>query len=64
METENYVIKKDYTINELISYLKPEKYSFFFIINDNGKIIKTLSEEQLINSYFKYGPDLSIYKVL
>ncbi len=55
METENYVLKKDYVIEDLISYLKPGKYSFFFIINDNGKIIKTLSEEQIINAYFKYG---------
>ncbi|MBZ4687270.1 MAG: stage sporulation protein [Clostridia bacterium] len=63
MEAENYIAKEDLSLEETISLLKPEKYGILLLVDEKGNITKKLSEEQIINAYFKYGPKLPLYKV-
>ncbi|WDV44682.1 hypothetical protein PV797_14300 [Clostridiaceae bacterium M8S5] len=55
---------EDVKVNKILNKLLPMRYHIIIVINKSGKVIGTLSEEELIESVFKQGFDVIIRELL
>ncbi len=56
--------REDTVIKDILPHIIPNNYHLFYIFNHNGQMIKQISEEQLIDAYFRDGDKLPIGKVV
>ena len=50
-----YYVRENTLIGEVLAYLHPNSYNIFHVFDQSGKQINTVSEEKLIEEYFKNG---------
>ncbi len=55
-----YYIRDDIEIKEVLSHLVPNNYHLFYVFNSRGELVSTVSEEKLIETYFKKGDNIKI----
>lgn len=55
-----YYVRENTPIGEVLPHLHPNTYNVFHVFNQSGEQIKTVSEEKLIEEYFKKGDQVLI----
>ena len=55
-----HYVKDDTPLREVLPHLHPNTYNVFHVFNQSGEQIKVVSEEKLIEEYFKRGDQILI----
>lgn len=58
-----YYVRRDTVVRDVLPHLVPNNYHLFFVFDQAGEIVSTISEEKLIEEYFKNGDNISIGKI-
>jgi len=62
-QLKTYYVRENTPLKEVLPHLVPNNYHLFFVFNQAGEIVSTISEERLIEEYFKKGDDISIGRI-
>ncbi|EOC99818.1 M50 family metallopeptidase [Caldisalinibacter kiritimatiensis] len=64
MKTQHLIVFKSAPVNLVLKNFLPKKFHIIIIIDDNGNIIGTINEIDLLNGAIEYGIDIKIENLL
>lgn len=64
MSTAVLAVAYDCQGKDVLHYLVPKKYHFFYVLNNNGQVLGIVSEERLLQAVMQYGPEIDLRRIM